>query len=197
MNEKRLKKVVYYIFIPLIFFLSSYSIHATLKLKEYNQKFKSIKKRVSHMEKQMEEMEKKFLYVDFLKFKADALDKRYPEYSKIVDIVYKKSREYGFSPELVLSIIYIESSFNPKAVSPVGAYGLMQINYSVWKDELKIDFNKIFDIEYNIDLGLKILRQYYNKSNGNIMKALFLYNNGYKYENYSYNKKVFSSIFLN
>ena len=31
--------------------------------------------------------------------------------------------------------------------------GLMQVHYAVWKDELKIDKSRIFDIGYNIELG--------------------------------------------
>ena len=38
-----------------------------------------------------------------------------------------KSRETGISPYLVLSLIEVESQFNPAAVSPKGAVGLMQL----------------------------------------------------------------------
>jgi len=72
---------------------------------------------------------------------------------------------------------------------------LMQVLYTVWKDELRIDKSRIFDIEYNIDLGLQILRQYHDISGGNIRRALFLYNNGYKYNNSGYLTKVNASIY--
>jgi len=39
--------------------------------------------------------------------------------------------------DLVTAIIQVESSGNPKAISNKGAYGLMQIRWSVWKDELR------------------------------------------------------------
>ncbi len=71
----------------------------------------------------------------------------------------------------------------------------MQVRYAVWKDELNIDRSRIFDIEYNIDLGLRILKQYHEVSGGNIRRTLFLYNNGYKYNNSGYLAMVNSSIY--
>ena len=70
----------------------------------------------------------------------------------------------------------------------------MQVRYSVWKDELGIDRSRIFDIDYNIDLGLRILKQYREIAAGNMRRALFLYNNGYKYNNGGYIARVNSSI---
>ena len=94
-----------------------------------------------------------------------------------------------------MSIIQVESDFKPYAVSKAGAYGLMQINYSVWKDELNIRFNRIYEKEYNIELGLKILKHYYDETNGDLLKALFHYNNGYKFNNTAYSGKVISTLF--
>ncbi len=128
--------------------------------------------------------------MEFVNFKINSFIRRFPEYDKIVETVYKKSKQYGFNPNLILALIKVESSFNPRAISSVGAYGLMQINYSVWKNTFNIDPNKIFDIDYNIDVGLRILKRYYDESNGDIKKALFLYNNGYFYKNKSYVPKV-------
>lgn len=43
------------------------------------------------------------------------------------DHVLRNSRRFDVSPDLIYSIIEVESSFNPYAMSPVPAYGLMQI----------------------------------------------------------------------
>lgn len=130
-----------------------------------------------------------------LKYKETALKKQFPLFSKIVDVAYRKSKEYGFDPNLVMSIIQIESAFKPYVVSNAGAMGLMQINYSVWKNELDIRIEQIFDIEYNIDLGLQILKRYQKASNGDILQMLHLYNNGYLYNNHAYKHKVTSTKF--
>lgn len=132
---------------------------------------------------------------DFLEYKVNAFVKKFPKFSKIFDAAYRKSHEYGFHPDLVLGIMQVESNYDPDAVSIVGACGLMQVNVPVWKDELSIDEKNVFDIEYNIDLGLQILKRYLLESNGNIQRALHLYNNGYKYNNTSYIGKVNRSLF--
>lgn len=54
-------------------------------------------------------------------------------------------------PFLIVSLIYTESSFNPKAKSKLGYYGLMQVK------------PKIDCIETNILYGIKILKNKINK----------------------------------
>jgi soluble lytic murein transglycosylase-like protein len=139
--------------------------------------------------------EKKYERVDLLEYKNATFQKKFPDFARIVDVAYQKSRRYGFHPNLVLSVIQVESAFNPQAVSTAGAYGLMQVHYAVWKDELKIDKSRIFDVEYNIDLGLRILKQYNDLSGGDLSRALFLYNNGYRYNNSGYLSRVNDSIY--
>lgn len=139
--------------------------------------------------------QKKYERLDLLEYKNATFHKKFPDFARIVDVAYKTSRRYGFHPNLVLAVMQVESAFDPLAVSTAGAYGLMQVRYAVWKDELNIDKNKIFDIEYNIELGLKILKQYHEVSGGNLGRTLFLYNNGYKYNNSGYITKVNASIY--
>ncbi len=139
--------------------------------------------------------EKKFERIDLLEYKNATFQKKFPEFSHIVDVAFNKARLYGFNPNLVLSVMQVESAFNPLAVSSAGAYGLMQVRYAVWKDELGIDRSRIFDVEYNIDLGLRILKQYQDIAGGNVRRALFMYNNGYLYNNQGYVAKVNSSIY--
>lgn len=133
--------------------------------------------------------------IDLLEFKSATFQKKFPEFSRIVEVAFRKARRYGFHPNLVLSVIQVESAFNPLAVSAAGAYGLMQVRYAVWRDALGIDKARIFDVDYNIDLGLRILRQYCDASGGSVRRALFLYNNGYLYNNTRYLAQVSSSIY--
>ena len=133
--------------------------------------------------------------IEFYDFKDNILRMRSPVFSRIVETVFQKSRDFRFNPYLVMALIQVESGFDPYAVSKSGSYGLMQVNYPVWKNELSINPKRIFEVEYNVELGLKILSQYYRESDGNMVAALFLYNNGYKYANDGFNQKINSTAF--
>lgn len=150
--------------------------------------------RLSQVEEDLRDERQKNANYDFIKYKVTAFSRRFPVFSHVLDTVYEKSFQYGFRPEMILGIVKVESDYDPSAVSSLGAYGLMQVNLPVWRNTLNIDEQRIFDIEYNVDLGLKILKHYYNETGGDIKQALHLYNNGYKYNNTSYIGKVDSAM---
>ncbi len=187
------KNRVFILVCVLLFLSISFNIFVVKKGLEVEKQRRALLKEKESLKAQVVKFKKTIEDYKTYKFKAIALKDKYPNFDKIADIVYKKSIEYGFKPELILALIKVESGFDQYAISSAGAYGLMQINYNVWKDHFKIDPNKLFDIEYNIDLGLKILKYYYDKSGGDMDKALFRYNNGYLYKNKSYVKKVVST----
>jgi len=92
--------------------------------------------------------------------------------------------------DLVTAIIQVESSGNPKAISNKGAYGLMQIRWSVWKDELKKagiakEKRDLLNPRINIEAGKYILAHYMDKHDNNLKAALRSYSGGAR--NY-YNK---------
>jgi soluble lytic murein transglycosylase-like protein len=153
-------------------------------------------KNISDYKMKLSSLQQNLFNFDLYKFKEKVMTKKYPRFSKVSEVVYKKCSEMDIDPLLILGIIQIESAFDPYAVSSAGAYGLMQINYSVWKNELNIDRNKIFDTDYNIELGITILKHYLSKTNGNVLEALHLYNNGYFYNNTKYKYKVIATDFL-
>lgn len=148
---------------------------------------------LEQLEYRINQNRQKLANYDFMEYKTNAFSQRFPMFSEILNSVYDKSAEYGFEPDLVLGVIKVESNFNPKAVSYAGAYGLMQVNLAVWRSELGIQDHRIFDVDYNIDLGLKILKHYYIESAGNLRRALHLYNNGYLYNNTAYAGQVHSA----
>jgi soluble lytic murein transglycosylase-like protein len=171
------------------------TIHLENQRREFKDRIAYLEESVDILNNRVSLLQSEVRKSDFYSYMENMFRLEYPAYSKVVDIVYKKSKAYNFNPYLVMAIIQVESEFNPFAVSHAGAYGLMQINYAVWKNKLNIDFQKIFDIEYNIDLGLRILKQYYEEAGKDILLALHLYNNGYKYNNTEYSGKVVSTIF--
>ena len=85
---------------------------------------------------------------------------------------------------LVLAIIRQESSFNPKAVSPVGAHGMMQIMPSLAQKisgDTKYAFKKerlLTDKDYNIKLGIKHLEQLLKTYKGYYIPVIAAYNAG-------------------
>ncbi|HSQ35838.1 MAG TPA: transglycosylase SLT domain-containing protein, partial [Candidatus Binatia bacterium] len=116
-------------------------------------------------------------------------------FAKITNSVFNLSRKHGLNPYLTMAVIYVESGFDRRAVSKAGACGLMQVNYPVWKNELNIDRRKLFQVDYNIEIGLTILKGYIRETRGDIIKALILYNNGYKNASNNYHEKVIATNF--
>jgi len=78
-------------------------------------------------------------------------------------------------PELVLSVIHVESNFNPWAISRVGARGLMQV-MPFWLKEIGRPGDNLFQPQTNLRYGCTILRYYLDKENGNQVRALMRYN---------------------
>lgn len=116
----------------------------------------------------------------------------------VVDGVYKMSEKHKLSdPILFLSIIAIESRFNPMAESVVRAQGLTQVYAKYHQEKLEAiggsnDINKLFMIDVNIEIGVKILKEYLSKFNNNEVLALLQYNGSLTDSTQSYAKKVLS-----
>jgi soluble lytic murein transglycosylase-like protein len=93
------------------------------------------------------------------------------------NIVVPLSREHGLDWRLVTAIMAAESSFNPCAVSPKGAMGLMQIMPSVAKD-FKVNPKEAFDPDENIRAGVLLLKRLNKRYNGNLQLTVAAYNAG-------------------
>lgn len=69
--------------------------------------------------------------------------------------VARYSAAYNLSPRLVMAVMIVESHGDIRAVSPMGAVGLMQV-MPWWKDELRIA-GDLYAIDANIMAGCFIL----------------------------------------
>lgn len=91
------------------------------------------------------------------------------------------SSVYRISVSLLVAVVYQESHFYHKAVSPIGAIGLGQINPYIWLKTLqkaKIIQTKqdLFDIRKNLFATAFILRKYLQRSHNSVELALARYN---------------------
>lgn len=91
------------------------------------------------------------------------------------DIITRKCEKYDVDPTLVKSIIRAESGFNPRAVSPKGAKGLMQLMPST-ADYMGVA--DIFDPEDNIEGGVKYFRYLLDNFGGDVELSVAAYNCG-------------------
>jgi soluble lytic murein transglycosylase-like protein len=89
--------------------------------------------------------------------------------------VHYEATRAGLDPQLVLSVIQVESDFNKYAVSSAGARGYMQI-MPFWVKTIGSQSHNLFHLRVNLRYGCMILRHYLNKENGNYFRALGRYN---------------------
>lgn len=91
------------------------------------------------------------------------------------DYIREASRLYRIPEALIRAVIKVESNFDPRAVSPANAHGLMQMIPATAE---RMMVNDIFDPRQNILGGTRYLRILANTFNGNIQLVLAAYNAG-------------------
>jgi len=85
------------------------------------------------------------------------------------------SSHYGIDPNLVVSVIEVESGFNPRALSPKGAQGLMQLMPATAR---MLGVTNAFDPEQNLRGGIRYLSYLYDLFKQDLTLALAAYNSG-------------------
>lgn len=107
-----------------------------------------------------------------------------PGYKQVKHHLREASREQGIDMELLQALIATESGFDPQAVSPKGAVGLMQVmpataeRYGVTGDKKASVATKLTDPRTNIRAGARYLRDLIRMFPGRLELALAAYNAG-------------------
>jgi soluble lytic murein transglycosylase-like protein len=93
----------------------------------------------------------------------------------VTELISAAGNKHQIDPDFVASVIRAESGFNPRAVSPKGARGLMQL---MPQTAAKLGVQNSFDPGANIDGGTRYLRGLLEQYNGDAVRALAAYNAG-------------------
>lgn len=103
---------------------------------------------------------------------AEQMSRWDPHYEPLIQ---HHASQQGLRPELVRAVIQVESAFNPRAVSPKGAMGLMQLMPATARRFGVID---PFNPAENIRAGVSYLRQLLERYDQDEQLALAAYNAG-------------------
>lgn len=85
----------------------------------------------------------------------------------------------GIDPDLAFQLVQLESDFNPRATSRVGAVGLVQVMPSTAiQFDRTVTRQKLYDPRTNLRIGFRYLRRLIDAYDGNVRLALLAYNLG-------------------
>jgi soluble lytic murein transglycosylase-like protein len=98
-----------------------------------------------------------------------------PPASTLDDFVSAASSRNNIDPDLILSVIRAESGFNPSAVSPKGAQGLMQLMPGT---AALLGVQNALDPATNVEGGTRYLGQLLTRYHNDLSLALAAYNAG-------------------
>lgn len=113
-----------------------------------------------------------------------AVLERSPAYKRVLPLVEEMARQLGLDAALMVALIAAESGFNPRAVSPKGAVGLMQLmpgtaqRYGVRPSEGSSVQERLMQPEINLRAGATFLRDLLLMFPGRLDLALAAYNAG-------------------
>jgi soluble lytic murein transglycosylase-like protein len=97
------------------------------------------------------------------------------ERQSIHGFIREAASTYGVDPALVRAMVWVESRYDPYAVSPRGARGLMQLTSDTARE---VGVTNPFDARQNVFGGVKYLSRLIKQHDGDVALALASYNAG-------------------
>lgn len=117
---------------------------------------------------------------------AEARDREVAAYARqygigrsMADAIERAARAEEVETELAFRLVRVESGFDPRALSPVGAVGLTQLMLPTAAElQPGITRERLFDRDTNLRLGLRYFRRLLRFYGGDTEMALHAYNRG-------------------
>lgn len=94
---------------------------------------------------------------------------------RYADVIAEAADRYALDRALLAAVAKVESNFNPYAVSPRGACGILQLMPETVK---RFGVKNVFDVAQNVDAGARYLRWLLDRFQGRVELALAGYNAG-------------------
>lgn len=98
--------------------------------------------------------------------------------NNVIASVFHSGRFYNIDPLLLLAVMKVESTFNPRAVSSAKAKGLMQVLPKAHPEKIALlgGVEQLYIPHLNVRLGAQILRECVDRAGGVIARGLQFYN---------------------
>lgn len=105
--------------------------------------------------------------------------KEYRIPSDLAASIYDAATNERIDPELAFPLVRLESRFDERARSPVGAIGLTQLMLGTAREfDKSLTVEKLYDRETNLRIGFRYLRKLIKWQRGDVHMALIAYNRG-------------------
>jgi hypothetical protein len=108
----------------------------------------------------------------------------HPNVARFAPLIEQQAKVRGLDPAVVKAVVAVESAFDPKAVSPKGAIGLMQVvpataeRYGLLADAKRTIEQKLMDPSTNVRIGTRYLADLLKRFENDLALALAGYNAG-------------------
>ncbi|HVE50285.1 MAG TPA: lytic transglycosylase domain-containing protein [Casimicrobiaceae bacterium] len=108
----------------------------------------------------------------------------HPNVARFTPLIERHAKANGLDPHLVKAVVAVESAFDPRAVSPKGAIGLMQVipatgeRYGLASDAKQTVAQKLLDPATNVRIGTRYLADLMRRFDSDLTLALAGYNAG-------------------